>query len=176
MPRGPCYFCDLVSERPHISERTIRDKRLARARVTITAQVNMPLCHFCATPPVSERPHSFRSKRLTPRPFRRIGVHKGARAAQFARVRCHSPSHTALSKLLYMPLSDCPSKASAEPRWPWAAAKFGLMSGARWYSTTASSVCRFRKATQPSARCAHGLLSSSSAAREARINRHLVAC
>ena len=83
--------------------------------------------------------------------FRRIGVHKGARAAQFAPERCHSPSHTALSKLLYMPLSDCPSKASAEPRWPWAAAKFGLMSGARWYSTTASSVCRFRKATQPSA-------------------------
>ena len=61
--------------------------------------------------------------------FRRIGVHKGARAAQFAPERCHSPSHTALSKLLYMPLSDCPSKASAEPRWPWAAAKFGLMSG-----------------------------------------------
>jgi len=36
--------------------------------------------------------------------FRRIGVHKGARAAQFAPERCHSPSHTALSKLVHMPL------------------------------------------------------------------------
>src|SRR5258707_1460465 len=70
--------------------------------------------------------------------FRRIGVHKGARAAQFAPERCHSPSHTVLSKLLYMPLSDCPSKASAEPRWPWAPAKFGLMSGARCRPCVAS--------------------------------------
>jgi hypothetical protein len=51
------------------------------------------------TPPVSERPHS--SAR---------GVHKQPEPRQIVSERCHSPSHTALSKLFYMPLSDCPSK------------------------------------------------------------------
>jgi hypothetical protein len=54
--------------------------------------VNPPM-PFLRDPSRSERPHS----------SERIGVHKGARAAQFAPERCHSPSHTALSKLLYMP-------------------------------------------------------------------------
>src|SRR5260221_2507449 len=47
--------------------------------------------------------------------FRRIGVHKGARAAQFVPERCHSPRSIPRAKLLYMTFSYCPTQAIAVP-------------------------------------------------------------
>jgi hypothetical protein len=64
-----------------------------RARVSVLKKVKSPPRPIFQNPPVSGRPHI--SER---------GAHKDPARRQLMSERCHSPSHTALSKLLCLPL------------------------------------------------------------------------